>query len=89
MNGTNAINSCNRMNNPANVDAMNETDDFTSDGELWLSPAEAGKLFPGGLAASTVREWCHAGRFLGAFQTPTGRWRIPASAVARVAGGAA
>ncbi|WP_374043712.1 helix-turn-helix domain-containing protein [uncultured Corynebacterium sp.] len=67
---------------------MSETNNCTHNEELWLSPAEAGQQFPGGLSASTVREWCHAGRFPGAFQTPTGRWRIPASAVDRVAGGA-
>ncbi|PLW00120.1 hypothetical protein BRL53_05145 [Corynebacterium ulcerans] len=66
---------------------MDETARFKCDEGLWLTPSEAGKRFPGGLASSTVREWCHDGRIPGAFQTPTKRWKIPAWAIDAIAAG--
>ena len=65
----------------ATVDVMNETNSCEALETEWLSPAEAGKRFPGGIAASTIRAWAHSGRIEGAFQSPTGRWIIPMSSL--------
>ena len=58
---------------------MNDSNDMKEEEEIWLSPAEAGHLVPGGAAALTIRRWAHEGRIEGAFQTPSGRWKIPKS----------
>ena len=47
----------------------------------WLTPEEFGEVIPGGLGAAAVRKWARAGKIPGAIQLPSGRWRIPESAV--------
>ena len=48
---------------------------------VWLDPASAGKLVPGGLGAAAIRKWCREGKIPGSIQLPSGRWKIPASAI--------
>lgn len=63
------------------LDGMTETQSYERAGEIWLSPSEAGELVPGGVTAVTVRKWCRLGRVPGAVQLPSGRWKVPASAI--------
>lgn len=60
---------------------MNVTKKNDREERNWLTPAEAGERVPGGVSDTTIRSWCHADRIPGAIQTPTGRWKIPASAI--------
>ncbi|WP_370871894.1 helix-turn-helix domain-containing protein [Corynebacterium lowii] len=66
---------------------MDEINSFIFDDCGWVSPAEVGRMVPGGVSGQAVRGWCHAGRVPGAWQTPGGRWRIPVSAVEAIIAG--
>ena len=60
---------------------MSETNSYEQSGEVWFSPAEAGSQVPGGATGVTIRKWCRQGRVPGAIQLPSGRWKIPLSAI--------
>lgn len=55
----------------------------------WLSPDEAGARIPGGLGGAAIRVWCRDGKLPGAIRLPSGRWRIPVSAVEAIIAGEA
>lgn len=62
---------------------MSTTPKWTDPNEEWLTPAQAGRRFPGGISATSIRTWAADGRIHGAFQSPTGRWKIPLSSLMR------
>ncbi len=39
-----------------------------------------------GVGAQAVRRWCETGKVAGAVQLPSGRWRLPWSAVVEILG---
>lgn len=49
--------------------------------EKWLTPGQASMLIPGNPSSVTVRKWCRQGSIPGAIQMPSGRWKIPTSAL--------
>lgn len=53
--------------------------------DAWLSPKEVAAIVPGASARS-VREWCASKQVPGAIRLPSGRWRIPWSAVVAILG---
>lgn len=63
---------------------MTETENFNSSNELWMSPEEVGQLIPGHPSPQTVRKWARTGKIPGAYQSPGGRWFLPASAIQRL-----
>lgn len=49
------------------------------DTKTYLTTSQVVARYPGGITASSVRRWCQNGTIPGAFTTPGGVWRIPAS----------
>ncbi|AFV89297.1 HTH_MerR-trunc domain-containing protein [Acidipropionibacterium acidipropionici ATCC 4875] len=49
-----------------------------------MSTGEAARHL--GVGAQAVRRWCEAGKVAGAVQLPSGRWRLPWSAVVEILG---
>ena len=46
-----------------------------------VDPGDAGKLIPGDVGAAAIRKWCREGKLPGAIRLPSGRWKIPMSAI--------
>lgn len=58
-----------------------DVDSNVGRGVVWLDPGDAGKLIPGGVGAAAIRKWCREGKLPGAIRLPSGRWKIPMSAI--------
>ena len=55
------------------------------DSDGWLTPEEVARVLPN-TSAKSVRDWCAAGKLVGAVQLPNRRWQIPWVAVVKVLG---
>ncbi|MDO5082546.1 MAG: helix-turn-helix domain-containing protein [Arachnia propionica] len=55
------------------------------DSDGWLTPEEVARVLPN-TSAKSVRDWCAAGKLVGAVQLPNRRWQIPWAAVVKVLG---
>lgn len=60
---------------------MSETNKSNCSSQVWLTPTEAGRRIPGNPTGMTVRKWSRNGLLPGAIQLPSGRWKIPLSAI--------
>ena len=51
----------------------------------WLTPTRFAEMLPGA-SPKSVRDWLAAGKVPGAIRLPSGRWRIPWTAVVEILG---
>ena len=63
------------------MSVTNSNPDTTDQTNDWILVSEFINRFPGNISGASVRRWCQKGIIKGAIKLPTGRWRIPTSAI--------